>query len=261
MPTNDGRSIDTSDGPPGDVDGDGIPDDMDNCPDKANPDQGDEDGDHVGDVCDPCPFVANATLDSDNDGIADACDPHPTMAGDRIVLFEGFHHGVPATWDTVGTWTASGDDVVVSSTGGAAHLTLPVTPVGTLAIYTQITPTQLGPGSPIFFGPVAPYDNQSGDGIFCTLWTAGTKIIGIYDSSIGDGPSKPMSFAANETYLFEDTWTGSNFTCEVTATSGNNTLTFNNAPGTFPSNAGIVVNRVDATVAWVMFVDQGGTAQ
>ncbi len=83
-----------SDGNPGgginDTDGDGIPDDVDNCVSVANPDQHDEDGDKVGDACDPCPQIANATTDTDGDGIADACDPHPTKAGDVLVKFEPF---------------------------------------------------------------------------------------------------------------------------------------------------------------------------
>lgn len=39
-----------------DVDGDGIPDDVDNCPDVCNYNQTDADGDGIGDVCDPKPF-------------------------------------------------------------------------------------------------------------------------------------------------------------------------------------------------------------
>ena len=35
-----------------DLDGDGIRDDADNCPDTPNPDQSDIDNDGVGDVCD-----------------------------------------------------------------------------------------------------------------------------------------------------------------------------------------------------------------
>ena len=71
-----------------DVDNDGIPSRMDNCPTVANPDQTDADNDGVGDVCDDdmdgdgilnvldnCPTVSNTTQqDTDNDGIGDACD-------------------------------------------------------------------------------------------------------------------------------------------------------------------------------------------
>ncbi|MBF0428468.1 MAG: M36 family metallopeptidase, partial [Magnetococcales bacterium] len=45
-----------------DKDGDGWPDDADNCPDVTNPDQLDQDGDGIGNQCD---------LDNDNDGLPD----------------------------------------------------------------------------------------------------------------------------------------------------------------------------------------------
>ena len=70
-----------------DLDGDGIKNDVDNCPNTANPDQADMDGDNIGDVCDDsdgdgifdstdnCPTVANADqADLDKDNIGDVCD-------------------------------------------------------------------------------------------------------------------------------------------------------------------------------------------
>jgi large repetitive protein len=42
-----------------DRDGDGVPDDSDNCTTVANPDQADADGDEIGDACDPCPAAAD----------------------------------------------------------------------------------------------------------------------------------------------------------------------------------------------------------
>jgi PKD repeat protein len=55
-----------------DADGDGIPDESDNCPAVANPDQADADGDGFGNVCDTnayAPTVATAAEDaSDNEG-------------------------------------------------------------------------------------------------------------------------------------------------------------------------------------------------
>ena len=42
-----------------DLDGDTIPDDVDNCPANANKDQADADNDGKGDLCDPCPNDAN----------------------------------------------------------------------------------------------------------------------------------------------------------------------------------------------------------
>jgi len=49
--------------PLGDVDGDGVDDEVDNCPAVANPDQTDTDGDGLGDACDD---------DDDADGLSDA---------------------------------------------------------------------------------------------------------------------------------------------------------------------------------------------
>ncbi len=74
--------------PPPDADGDGVPDDVDNCPTVANADQADCDNDGIGDACetdsdadgvvddcDNCPLVANVDQsDCDNDGIGDACE-------------------------------------------------------------------------------------------------------------------------------------------------------------------------------------------
>jgi len=73
-----------------DSDGDGIADQLDNCPDDPNPTQRDEDGDGIGDECDElsdidgdgvednddnCPVDANPRQrDIDDDGIGDACD-------------------------------------------------------------------------------------------------------------------------------------------------------------------------------------------
>ncbi len=44
---------------PNDRDGDGVPNDTDNCPATPNPDQADADSDMHGDVCDACPANAN----------------------------------------------------------------------------------------------------------------------------------------------------------------------------------------------------------
>lgn len=59
----------------GDMDGDGIEDDLDNCPDVKNFEQGDVDGDDVGNECDNCSAIPNADQkDNDDDGKGDVCD-------------------------------------------------------------------------------------------------------------------------------------------------------------------------------------------
>lgn len=71
-----------------DRDGDGLVDEVDNCPAVANANQADGDGDGIGDACeddqdgdgvnddeDNCPITANANqADADGDGLGDACD-------------------------------------------------------------------------------------------------------------------------------------------------------------------------------------------
>ena len=58
-----------------DKDMDGVPDDVDNCPETGNQRQRDRDQDGVGDICDNCPTAYNPDQrDSDNDGLGDACD-------------------------------------------------------------------------------------------------------------------------------------------------------------------------------------------
>ena len=61
-----------------DLDGDGIPNDQDNCPCNPNPNQEDRDGDGVGDACDNCPNISNPYQeDEDQDGVGDVCDNCP----------------------------------------------------------------------------------------------------------------------------------------------------------------------------------------
>ncbi len=82
-----------------DSDGDGVCDDVDNCPHVFNPDQHDKDGDGRGDACDVCPGIADDGTDSDGDGVGDACDPRPAQPGDSIAFFEGFY--APVAWSPV----------------------------------------------------------------------------------------------------------------------------------------------------------------
>ena len=113
------------DGPPDDVDGDGIANALDNCPDDANADQHDEDGDEVGDACDNCPHIANPDQadvregSAGADGVGDACDPRPTQPGDTIERFIGFHV-MPPDVSTTGTWSLTSDALVHTGTGEAS---------------------------------------------------------------------------------------------------------------------------------------------
>jgi Thrombospondin type 3 repeat len=64
-------------GPP-DLDGDGLNDCTEDCPDVYDPDQSDVDQDGAADACDNCPGVANPDqADRDFDRVGDACDGCP----------------------------------------------------------------------------------------------------------------------------------------------------------------------------------------
>lgn len=127
-----GGTVDGQVDDPNDRDGDGRANDVDNCPDAANPNQedGDEDGvgdacdncaavknprqatlgfteavqrdhdgDGVGDECDLCPHLSSdmAKIDSDGDGIGDACDPEPNAANPKP-YWNGFYDAPDGSW-------------------------------------------------------------------------------------------------------------------------------------------------------------------
>ena len=65
---------------PGDYDGDGYLDGVDNCPSRYNPGQEDEDEDGAGDICDNCLGLSNPDqLDGDEDRAGNDCDNCPQL--------------------------------------------------------------------------------------------------------------------------------------------------------------------------------------
>ena len=58
-----------------DADGDGMANEIDNCPASSNADQTDGDGDGIGDACDAC--VGSSNADADGDGYCDEVDVCP----------------------------------------------------------------------------------------------------------------------------------------------------------------------------------------
>ena len=109
---------------PDDLDGDGLLNAQDNCPQMFNADQHDEDHDGRGDACDNCPANANANqADSTEvavmmftDGVGDACDLRPALAGDKLVHFYSFADPMQGS-----AWTGTGwsirDDAVHANLG------------------------------------------------------------------------------------------------------------------------------------------------
>src|SRR5262249_40068183 len=147
---------------------------MDNCPKVPNADQGNEDGDKFGDVCDPCPIDNNNNpSDPDGDGVAAPCDPNPNTPGDKIELFEGFHHGLPATWSSLGTWTTSGDDIRTaesSANGGYLAAPTPFNAKATLSagvVVEQLLNTGTDDGG---VGVCNPIHGANATGVCCELY-------------------------------------------------------------------------------------------
>jgi hypothetical protein len=75
-----------------DSDGDGIPDNSDNCPAVPNPDQADGDEDAVGDACDPCPL--DSLNDADGDGVCGAEDTCANSDLSVTIVIDGCDTGV-----------------------------------------------------------------------------------------------------------------------------------------------------------------------
>jgi len=101
-----------------DTDGDGVPDDSDNCVRKSNPDQQDIDRDGFGDLCDNCPAVYNPDQgDSNGNAIGDACEQ--TIVEVRISFNSGFGRGSgTVTWRTTHEYSLTGFNIVTYDNSG-----------------------------------------------------------------------------------------------------------------------------------------------
>jgi len=116
------------DGPPEDLDADGVANAVDNCPGHGNSEQWNEDGDTTGDACDACPHQFDDGDDFDDDGVGTGCDPDDMTSGHRWALFDGFEGELGLTTcdgaPLAGWWCAlNGSGGVPTSAGGT--MTLP----------------------------------------------------------------------------------------------------------------------------------------
>ena len=240
----------TFDGPPGDSDGDGVGDLVDNCAGAANPDQHDEDADGVGDGCDNCPHVVNPTQadameGASPDGVGDLCDPRPTLPGDTIVRFVGFATVPPDIEIGAGPWAAIGDEFVHDSTGDAAFVLVGdldrvvVEIAGTLdeadpdswvAVVAGETGGQLHSCGNLDFGASNPTDFH-------------TALIERYDGSdwseLAGNHEEPQRLQGAFTIRMSADSTTNRITCMTADSRGPAMSSFNNANALVPGGVGV----------------------
>jgi hypothetical protein len=240
-----------------DRDDDGVPDAGDNCPDTANSDQGNEDGDVFGDACDPCPVDANNTpADSDTDGLADACDPHATMA-DHLILFEGFHHGVPAGWTmSGGTFMQSGDSLVIMPNPGArALLTIPFTTTKTITVSAAVSPVTLPPVTVEGGGGVVAATDST-DLVACVLDDKmGDQTVEAVETQHATSATQPWAFQVMIPYTLTATWDlATAVSCEVETNAVTSTAMLA-LPAALPATwhrLGVYAVAMPIRIDWVM---------
>ena len=243
----------------GDRDDDGIGNCDDICPDAADPAQFDEDGDGRGDACDVCPGDRDDGADGDGDEVGDACDPNPMQPIDRIVLFEGFHAGVPSTWRTAGTWASAGDDIAVESADGVIGWLVvddPV-PTGVSHLVTQVTiGAQFDPlGSSVYVGLARSFDPATDDSVRClvgirTIMTP--PAFAIRDTGgVNLSVETPYPFDVGMTERIVFTQNAQTYACSTA------TAVLTDAMSPVAPNApyvGLRVRSASASYAWMMLV-------
>jgi hypothetical protein len=253
--------------PFGDDDGDGVPNGVDNCPEVPNPGQENEDGDAWGDACDLCPPYASATqVDTDGDGVGDECDPRPTTPGETIILFEGFHHGVPSSsgWATLGTVTPAGDSVIAEDPGSGSFSALGWAYPGFTASGREMVTTQLAVLSAVAHGmdPSIASVIDTGDpapdsGIACEI---GNDSTGSGFQDMYTLPNGPQIVMQADTVNLDDTHQlaiqriNQKYSCDDTASGATGTISGDSALTTTTPEIAISAQAASVRFDWVMIV-------
>ena len=208
-----------------DTDGDGVPDEYDNC-DLPNNDQADCDGNGIGDVCD---LADNTYSDCDGNGVPDICDPDCNENGspDACDIADGTSedtdgNGVPDECESASSscydWGDGG--TILGSYGDNVTFENVIDPLGGDGYALKVTEDPLS-GTPQAFvawvtgltdGDVVSVDMLGlGDGVATSkmrLWGHYTSVGGDINAFAGSasGPSNYSESATEWTLLTHD-WT------------------------------------------------------
>jgi len=130
-----------------DLDGDGVQNLADDCPETPDPVQADADGDGIGDACDNCPATASPNQnDADHDGLGDPCDASPNTFppetlfvvdpgnGGRIYQLDRSRHVVLNSFPTPEPAVGGGSGLAYAARRGTLFYTNGTT-AGTPTIY------------------------------------------------------------------------------------------------------------------------------
>lgn len=239
-----------------DIDRDGIPDDVDNCPTSSNASQSNEDGDKFGDACDPCPPVADDNPpDADADGVADACDPKRFIFGDVIRQFEGFSQGKPSGWDEAGATWGAANGALTANVSGAGQFALIVTDRTreTLTAAIEVV-SAAGAGSEV--GLVNNLIQNGTSAVACTI--TGAPAVSLYHTTApGDAETMAFELTAGQVYEVRLQRENSTYTCtarnvaSAATASVTKTLTINHSPYL----SGLKINAANMRVRWFMVVE------
>jgi hypothetical protein len=236
-----------------DIDFDGVPNDIDNCPSASNAYQGNEDGDKFGDACDPCPIVADDNPpDADGDGVADACDPLPAIPGDDVKFFEGFHQGAPQGWDKAGTWSTSNDQLIGTATGDG-HFTLIATDRTRETLTAKITVTAAGTASSAF-GLADNKQISATSAILCEV-DATPEVVVFESGGTGTSQAQPYELMVGQTYLVKVRRDNSTYTCTADRSGTTATATKTFSLANTPYQSGLAIKDATIKVDWFMVVE------
>ncbi|HTL33416.1 MAG TPA: hypothetical protein VL326_09835 [Kofleriaceae bacterium] len=216
--------------------------------DAASCDPFNEDGDRFGNACDACPADADDGTDVDADEIGDLCDPDRMMAGDRMVLFDGFDTNVNP-WTITGGWQRQNGAFELGTTSDSRVELSPVS--ARVPTMLAVIPTY----SVISNGGITIFGSMGGSDVRCSVTgTPGNETLSISAFLINDnkpltgtGPLRIYGGQRRDGHYYCRARHGANFDVDVTSAVSDQIRTID--------KIGIVTSQTSATVTSVTLYD------